>query len=126
MTPTLRTAEGEERYAKAPKKKIDELDYQTFEGMRLIENGFEYDLCHQDGMVPMANPGESFMEWWFQAGIAIRDGKVPFNQFIFNITGQSQPQVPHGHFVNFNKDHIKFLRFCITNRKKIEELLNYG
>lgn len=118
---SLRTAETEQGYQDS-KDSGDLKDINTLKprdvvaGTRMLDNYFPYDLTYKVSDMSLAFPHESFMTWWMNVGLGIMEGQfADYDQFIFNLPhNQSMPHVPHGHFVNFDKERIEVLRTLLT------------
>ena len=108
MNPSLRTEESERNYLQASQDgynvDISQLPASTFRQMKLLPNQFAYNAFHRENDMLLGLPEDNFMSWWIKVGMALEEGALPYHQFIYNIGDkQSQPQVPHGHVVNFYK-----------------------
>ncbi len=122
---SLRTAEMEQRYqdaiASGELKDIAKIEPIAKIGYtNILSNSFPYDLPYRNGDMTIGDTREDWMVWWVNVGIAIQEGKFnDYDVFHYNIgKRQSQPHVPHGHLLNFDRNNIEVLRTLYTSWKE--------
>lgn len=102
---TLRTAASQLAYAQAEKGDISKETYQNIGGLKIVENGYPYDMVYKDNDMLLGQDGMDFWTFWVKLGQLIDDGKLDsYDQIILNSPSkQSQPQVKHVHVVRFKQ-----------------------
>lgn len=105
MHSSLRTYQGEVRYALAKKNglsgDIKDLVGVKHGGLRLIPNEFEYDAFHDKSNMLLG--GRSYWLWWWRLGrIYKKNQHAGHDQLLLNFRhSQSQPHIWHAHLLRF-------------------------
>jgi hypothetical protein len=107
---SLRSKEAEEAYKRVKESgttgDIATIKAATIGGLKLLHNQYPYDAFHKDN--DMIIGGENFYEFWTKLGALIAEGKLPYDQLIWNFPQlQSQPHVQHAHLLRL-KDREDF------------------
>lgn len=109
---SIRTERGELRYQKAKKngesRPIDEIPAPNLSGFKIVPNEYPYDIVYKLNDMLVGVNDNCFLESWIKLGVLIDEGKLPYDQLLYNFPKrQTQPHVFHVHLVNF-KDREDF------------------